>query len=75
MSDHWENVRLIRHSRYLDLGDGSNKFWNHYRPTAWNASPTVCPRGYATACSSKPTFAECKIVLEGTPFVNAAKGA
>jgi len=29
MSDHCEILRIVRHNRYLDLGNGSNKFGNH----------------------------------------------
>jgi len=29
MSDHCEILRVIRHNRYLDLGNGWNKFGNH----------------------------------------------
>jgi len=29
MSDHCEVLRVIRHNRCLDLGNGSNKFGNH----------------------------------------------
>jgi len=29
MSDHSQILRVIRHNRYLDLGNGSNMFGNH----------------------------------------------
>jgi len=33
MSDHCEIFRVIRHNYYLDLGNGSNKFGNHFDDT------------------------------------------
>jgi len=30
MNDHCEILKVIRNNRYLDLGNGSNKFRNHY---------------------------------------------
>jgi len=30
MNNHCEMLGVIRHNRYLDLGNGSNKFGNHW---------------------------------------------
>ena len=44
MSDHCELLRVIRHNRCLDLGNGSNKFGNH------------CSKTYAHGFESSPTY-------------------
>jgi len=43
MNDHCEILRAIRYNRYLDLGNGSNKFGKHWirywlkKTTCWGA--------------------------------------
>jgi len=36
-------LREIRHNRYLDLGNGSDRFWNHWPKTflPWQLTPRV----------------------------------
>jgi len=47
MSDHCEILRVIRHNRYLDLGNGSKKLGNHWsklkiRSISLEASSVIC---------------------------------
>jgi len=43
MSDHCEILWVTRPNRYLDLGNGSNKFGNHWFRPSFSNPPAMWP--------------------------------